>query len=636
MYYGDGATRFHPLVSLGVTAHEVSHGVTEYAGNMDYENQSGGLNEAFSDMAGAVAEYYYFGETEYEMGSRIAKGDGSMRYMCNPPADSRSIGHVDDYEEGMDVHFSSGVFNKAFCKLSKMEAWNPRKSFHLFLTANKMHWEEETDFQEGADLTMLAVRELGYEEDDVCIAFAEVGLIADGCPGFVSPAPTNQPTAAPFPYCETTHFVILRTQTWAVEVSWDLEGLDCSSDGQEYADSTVYSKRCCIPDGEYVLTCADSYGDGWHGASIEIDGEVYCDDFSSGSAQTESVTIVNGDVGTNPPTTLPTVAPSIRLPTSAPATREPSSNPTTSIPSASPPTCETPFDVVLRTLVWAVEITWEMEGLECSSAGVTYADNNVYTQSCCIPDGDYVLVCGDSYGDGWHGASLEIDGQVYCDDFSTGYAQTESVTVSTGGTNPPTTTPTTTPSTSLPTSAPSTSPSPAPSAAPSTATPTRLPSSAPTTLPSAAPSTNEPTTVSPSSDPASCTSYTFTMNTRTWGNEVSWNLEGVAGCDSSEYVPYGDFGSYTTDCCVPDGEFTLNCEDVWGDGWHQGSLNIDGNDYCGDFLNGSLQTESVVFGDSSACEDSAPTPLCMAIKMEGYCGNTFGMCENTCEQCTVV
>lgn len=50
MTFGDGRSRFYPLVSLDVSAHEVSHGFTELNSGLVYE--SGGINEAFSDMAG--------------------------------------------------------------------------------------------------------------------------------------------------------------------------------------------------------------------------------------------------------------------------------------------------------------------------------------------------------------------------------------------------------------------------------------------------------------------------------------------------------------------------------------------------------------------------------------------------------
>ena len=55
MTFGDGASTFYPLVSLDVASHEVSHGFTSQNSNLTYSGQSGGINEAYSDMASAKA-----------------------------------------------------------------------------------------------------------------------------------------------------------------------------------------------------------------------------------------------------------------------------------------------------------------------------------------------------------------------------------------------------------------------------------------------------------------------------------------------------------------------------------------------------------------------------------------------------
>ncbi|WP_394391749.1 M4 family metallopeptidase [Shewanella woodyi] len=84
MTFGDGQNTFHPLVGLGVVAHEVSHGFTQQNSNLAYENQSGGLNESFSDIAAAAASYYLEGSFSWQIGDKIKKGSGAMRYMDNP------------------------------------------------------------------------------------------------------------------------------------------------------------------------------------------------------------------------------------------------------------------------------------------------------------------------------------------------------------------------------------------------------------------------------------------------------------------------------------------------------------------------------------------------------------------------
>merc|ERR1719204_117939 len=145
-------------------------------------------------MAGATAEFFYFGTTEFEMGNKIRKQSGAMRYMCDPERDGRSIGHVADYRDGMDVHHSSGVFNKVFCLLSNKPDWDPRKAFHVFLVANRVYWDRNTNFVEGANDAIQSSVDLGYGSDDICGAFSQVGIVGSGCDGNLTPAPVTTST----------------------------------------------------------------------------------------------------------------------------------------------------------------------------------------------------------------------------------------------------------------------------------------------------------------------------------------------------------------------------------------------------------------------------------------------------------
>src|SRR5690606_24866193 len=121
MYFGDGGTYFYPLVSLDVTAHEVSHGYTEQNSDLDYENMPGGINEAFSDIAGEAVEFYSRGSNDFLIGADIAKHPGlggALRFMEDPTLDGASIADALEYYDGLDVHFSSGVYNRAFFLLA--------------------------------------------------------------------------------------------------------------------------------------------------------------------------------------------------------------------------------------------------------------------------------------------------------------------------------------------------------------------------------------------------------------------------------------------------------------------------------------------------------------------------------------
>ncbi len=177
MTFGDGATTFYPLVSLDVSAHEVSHGFTEQNSGLIYSAQSGGINEAFSDIAGEAAEYYARGSNDFLVGYDIFKAAGSaLRYMANPPQDGNSIGSAFDYYDGIDVHYSSGVYNKAFYLLATTAGWNTRKAFDVFVKANQLYWTPSTNYVQGRDGCLSAATDLGYSTADVQAAFDAVDV----------------------------------------------------------------------------------------------------------------------------------------------------------------------------------------------------------------------------------------------------------------------------------------------------------------------------------------------------------------------------------------------------------------------------------------------------------------------------
>ncbi len=64
-----------------------------------YTSESGGINEAFSDMAGEAAKFYLNGTNDFRVGFDIWKGPGALRFMSDPTLDGVSIDHADDYDE---------------------------------------------------------------------------------------------------------------------------------------------------------------------------------------------------------------------------------------------------------------------------------------------------------------------------------------------------------------------------------------------------------------------------------------------------------------------------------------------------------------------------------------------------------
>ncbi len=176
MSFGDGANTFYPLVSVDVAGHEVSHGFTEQNSNLTYSGQSGGMNEAFSDMGGEATEFFWKGSNDFLVGPEIFKGAGSLRYMNNPPLDGRSIDNAANFTSSLDVHLSSGVYNKAFYLLATKPGWTTPNAFKAFARANDLYWTPSSTFNTGACGVETAATDLGYIKADVTAAFASVGV----------------------------------------------------------------------------------------------------------------------------------------------------------------------------------------------------------------------------------------------------------------------------------------------------------------------------------------------------------------------------------------------------------------------------------------------------------------------------
>ncbi|EST24187.1 M4 family metallopeptidase [Streptomyces roseochromogenus] len=118
MTYGDGdGTTFGPLVALDVAGHEMTHGVTSKTAALTYSGESGGLNEATSDVLGTLVEWYANNPSDpgdYLIGEKIVKpgfGHTALRYMDKPSKDGSSADYWSSSVGNLDVHYSSGVAN---------------------------------------------------------------------------------------------------------------------------------------------------------------------------------------------------------------------------------------------------------------------------------------------------------------------------------------------------------------------------------------------------------------------------------------------------------------------------------------------------------------------------------------------
>jgi len=109
--------------ALDVVSHELTHGVTDFTSDLIYRNESGALNEAFSDIMGTSVEFFYqeagaaYMKADYLIGEDLTSPMGGFRSMANPQAygdpDHYSKRYLGTADNG-GVHSNSGIANHAF------------------------------------------------------------------------------------------------------------------------------------------------------------------------------------------------------------------------------------------------------------------------------------------------------------------------------------------------------------------------------------------------------------------------------------------------------------------------------------------------------------------------------------------
>ncbi len=118
---------------IDVLAHEFTHGVTQFTAKMDYEGQSGALNESLSDVFGILVKQRLFGQSVADADWLIGAGifmpsitGVALRSMSSPGSaynDPRigadpQVGSMPDYVDTSNdnggVHINSGIANRAF------------------------------------------------------------------------------------------------------------------------------------------------------------------------------------------------------------------------------------------------------------------------------------------------------------------------------------------------------------------------------------------------------------------------------------------------------------------------------------------------------------------------------------------
>jgi vibriolysin len=237
MVYGDGDGVNSGMLGLSadVTTHELTHAVTEYESNLTYSGESGGLNEAMSDIFGAYCESYASGtwattNAVFMVGDDIwtpATPNDALRYMYDPAADGVSLDYWTSSAGSKDVHYSSGIANLAFTLLSKggthprgksttvVPAIGVQKAGAIFYKANTDLMTASTTFAQARTYMESAATTL-YGAGSAELAAVTAAWQAVGVGGGTTPPPT----------CTST--VVLSNGVTVTGVSADTSAWSCT------------------------------------------------------------------------------------------------------------------------------------------------------------------------------------------------------------------------------------------------------------------------------------------------------------------------------------------------------------------------------------------------------------------------
>lgn len=124
MTYGDGNINngISPLTTIDICGHEITHGLTTHTANLNYSNESGALNEAFSDIFGTAIEFYARPENaNWTIGEDIGM---TMRSLSNPKAYNNPSTYKGEYwaygsGDYGGVHTNSGPLYHWFYLISQ-------------------------------------------------------------------------------------------------------------------------------------------------------------------------------------------------------------------------------------------------------------------------------------------------------------------------------------------------------------------------------------------------------------------------------------------------------------------------------------------------------------------------------------
>lgn len=204
MYYGNGNSKFKPLAgALDVAGHEMTHGIVDYTAKLDYEYESGAINESMADVFGSMID-----SSNWTIGEDIIKDllnnpSGVLRDLSNPHNGGQPM-HMNEFIYGLPntlegdyggVHINSGIPNYAFYLFAK--AIGRIKAAKIYYSTLNDHYLTSTsDFQDlrNAVITAASILYGNFEINQAAIAFDSVGIYDGVSSKYDIKLPTNSGT----------------------------------------------------------------------------------------------------------------------------------------------------------------------------------------------------------------------------------------------------------------------------------------------------------------------------------------------------------------------------------------------------------------------------------------------------------
>ncbi|WP_242222317.1 M4 family metallopeptidase [Bacillus cereus group sp. BfR-BA-01380] len=190
---GDGYTFISFSGGIDVVGHELTHAVTEYSSDLIYQNESGALNEAISDIFGTLIEYYDNRNPDWEVGEDIytpgTAGD-ALRSMSDPTKYGDPDHYSKRYTGSSDnggVHTNSSIINKAAYLLANggthygvtVNGIGKDKVGAIYYRANTLYLTQSTTFSQARAGLVQAAADL-YGANSVEVAAVKQSYDAVG------------------------------------------------------------------------------------------------------------------------------------------------------------------------------------------------------------------------------------------------------------------------------------------------------------------------------------------------------------------------------------------------------------------------------------------------------------------------